>query len=154
MMNNKRGWMRILEATIAVLIVTGVLIVVYSRQVDRGVDPVDYFRNLQGQILADISINSGLRVSVLNVTNDEAGDPNFDVIHDFVLGRVPDFVEFSIAICNLSSESDNCMMNSADVIKTLDKSVFVEDMIISSDLGDGSGAIYIPKNFRLYMWEK
>ena len=46
--------MRILEATIAVLIVSGVLMVVYSRQVDRGVDPVDYFRSLQGQICVSV----------------------------------------------------------------------------------------------------
>ena len=36
-MKGKGGWIRILEATIAVLIVSSVLVVVYSRQIDRGI---------------------------------------------------------------------------------------------------------------------
>ncbi len=73
-MRNKRGWIRILEATIAVMIVSGVLVVVYSRQVDRGIAPADYFFSLQRQILADISSRSDLRLAVLNVVNEDDGD--------------------------------------------------------------------------------
>ena len=81
MVGNKRGWIRILEATIAVMLVSGVLVVVYSRQVDRGVAPADYFYSLQRQILADISSRSDLRMAVLNVDVDDSSDGSFVIIN-------------------------------------------------------------------------
>lgn len=65
MMKTKRGWIRILEATIAVLMVSGILIVVYSRYNDRGTGPEDYIYSLQRQILRDISSRTDLRSYVL-----------------------------------------------------------------------------------------
>ena len=154
MMNNKRGFMRILEATIAVMIVSGVLIVVYSKQVDRGIDAVDYFRSLQGQILSDISIRSDLRSSVLVADDENPDDPDFIILNDFVEDNIPDFVGYSISICDLGSTTDFCTMNRDYFVNTLDKDIFVEDTIISADLGDGSDANYNPRKFKLYMWEK
>lgn len=152
-MMNKRGFMRILEATIAVLIVSGVLIVVYAGQVDRGVDAADYFYSLQRQILSDISLSSNLRSNVLNVEEDDVSDANFVALNDFVGEMVPDFVGFSISICDLGSGTDYCRMNSEDFIATRDKDIFVEDAVISADLGTGE-AVHNPRQFRLFMWEK
>lgn len=153
MMYNKKGWMRILEATIAVLIVSGVLLVTYSRQVDRGATPDEYFYSLQREILADISLSSELRLNVLNVVNDDLSDQNFEVIYNFVESEIPIPFGFSIAICDLSS-NDYCKMNNEDFIKTRDKNIFVEEVIISSDLGTGGNRKYAPKKLRLFVWEK
>ncbi len=77
--------MRILEATIAVMLVSGVLVVVYSKQVDRGIAPADYFFSLQRQILADISGRSDLRLAVLNVVDEDVEiDGNFSLIYDYI----------------------------------------------------------------------
>ena len=81
MVNNKRGWVRILEATIAVMIVSGVLVVVYSNQSIRREDISDTFYSLQQQILADISSRSNLRLAVLNTKNDsDITDVDFLII--------------------------------------------------------------------------
>jgi len=152
--------MRILEATIAVLIVSGVLVVVYSKQVDRGIDPVQYFNSLQNEILDDIAIRSDLRLAVLNVeviggmAVDDDTDGNFTIVNDFVATKAPEFTEYSISVCPLGSETDHCMLDGNLVGQTRDKELFVEDLIISADLGDGSNAIYEPKKLRLFMWEK
>jgi len=152
MRKNKRGWMRILEATIAVMLVSGVLIVVYSTQVDKGIAPAEYFFSLQKGILADVSSRSDLRLAILNTYNDEdLNDGNFSIISEFIASRVPDAFGYSLRVCNLG---DHCKMNSADYINTLDKEVFVEEIIVSSELGNGENAVYDkPKKFRFFIWE-
>jgi len=145
--------MRILEATIAVMLVSGVLVVVYSRQVDRGVTLVDYFYSLQGQILSEISSRSDLRLAVLNVMDDD-DDGNFTVVYNFVNKRVPDAFDFSLRVCDLGDSNDYCKMNSDVYISTIEKDVFVEEIIISSELGSGDDAVApgSAKKLRFFIW--
>ena len=154
MVGNKRGWIRILEATIAVMLVSGVLVVVYSRQVDRGVAPADYFYSLQRQILADISSRSDLRMAVLNVDVDDSSDGSFVIINNFVNGTVPDAFGYYLRVCVLG---DICKMKEDVYVTTVEKDVFVEEVVISSDLGDGTGIPengWVPKKLRFFIWEK
>ena len=151
MVMNKRGWMRILEATIAVMIVSGVLVVVYSRQVDRGVEPADYFFNLQRQILMDISSRSDLRLNVLKAVETPSNDDYVNV-SEFVAGRIPGAFGHSIRICEFGGD-DYCKMNRTHYIATRDKDVFVEEVVISSDFSDGSKSWRVPKKLRLFVWE-
>jgi hypothetical protein len=147
MVANKRGWIRILEATIAVMIVAGVLVVVYSRQVDRGVGPDEYFSSLQKQILMDISSSSNLRLMVLN--DDEVG------VSSFVGGEIPDAFGYYVRVCDLGSTTDFCKIDDVGVVADIkDKNVFVEEVIVSADLGNGVAAEYDPKKVRLFVWEK
>jgi len=152
-MKNKRGWMRILEATIAVMIVSGVLVVVYSRQVDRGIAPTDYFYSLQWQILADISSRSDLRLAVLNVDNEGSADGNFSVINDFVNASVPEAFGYSLRVCDLGDDTDFCKMDSETYVATLDRDVFVEDIVVSSELGNGDNRVIGAKKLRFFIWE-
>lgn len=145
-MRNKRGWIRILEATIAVMIVAGVLVVVYAKQIDRGTGSVDYFHNLQRQILMDISASSNLRLMVLN--GDGAG------VSLFVGGKIPVAFGYYLRICGLGDVSDFCKINDVGVVAEIrDKDVFVEEIVVSADLGNGSNAEYAPKKVRLFVWK-
>jgi hypothetical protein len=147
MVMNKRGWIRILEATIAVMIVAGVLVVAYTKQADPAADPADYFYSLQRQILMDISSSSDLRLLVLN--DDEAG------LGLFVDEEIPSAFGHYLRVCGLGDTTDFCKINDAGVVAEVrDKSVFVEEIVISADLGDGSNAEYDPKKVRLFIWEK
>jgi len=151
---NKRGWIKILEATIAVMIVSGVLVVVYSRQVDRGIAPADYFFSLQRQILADISGRSDLRLAVLNVDEETGDDGNFTMIDDFIGGKVPDAFGYSLRVCDFGDEVDFCKMDTDTYVATRDKDVFVEEIVISSELGSGPDAVVgDPKKLRFFIWE-
>ena len=105
---NKRGWMRILEATIAVMLVSGVL-----------------------------------------------SDINFIALDSFINKKIPDIFGYSIRVCELGNTLDFCKMDSVTYIATIEKNVFVEDTIISSELGTKNGAeVYAPKKLRLFIWEK
>jgi hypothetical protein len=152
-MMNKRAWVRILEATIAVMIISGVLLVVYSKQESRSMDSSDYFRNLHTKILSDISLNSDLRANVLYVSYEDLSDGNFSALNDFVNDSLLDMIGYSIRVCNLSDPSDACKMDPVVYVSILDKDVYVDDVIISSQVSDGS-SVYSPKKFRLFLWEK
>jgi hypothetical protein len=153
-MRNKRGWIRILEATIAVMLVSGVLVVVYSRQTDRGIAPADYFYSLQRQVLADIASRTDLRLAVLSVVEENDNDASFFMIDNFVKGKVPEAFGYSLQICDLGSLTDNCKMDSGVYISTIEKDIFVEEIIISSELGNGSNPRIIPRKLKFFIWEK
>lgn len=146
--------MRILEATIAVMIVSGVLIVVYSRQTDGGVDQADYFYSLQKQILMDVSSRSDLRLAVLG-SIEKPPNAEFEVVEDFISGKIPDAFDYTIRICELGDVADFCKINNVTIIKEIrDKDVFVEEVVISSDIGSGDDRIYRPRKLRLFVWSR
>ncbi|MFA5061331.1 MAG: hypothetical protein WC494_03380 [Candidatus Pacearchaeota archaeon] len=139
-MVNKRGWIRILEATIAVLIVSSVLIMIYSGHPER-VDLSEEISSLQKSILNEISSDNNLRSHVLN---SEVGS-NYEMLVQHIEGKIPSQLNFSLKICSLSEAS--CKLDE-DIFKTLvDKEVFVEEIIISTDL-----STYNPKKVRLFVW--
>ena len=152
---NKRGWMRILEATIAVMLVSGVLVVVYSKQVDRGVAPADYFFSLQRQILSDVSSNSELRLAILKADDGNFQDENFNDTYNFIRNKVPGAFNFSLRICNLSNEDDHCKMEGEVYIATVGRDVFVEDIVISTQLGETPGeSVYTSgRKLKFFIWE-
>ena len=144
-MKNKRGWITVLEATIAVMLVSGVLMVVYIKQ-DTDDSPVqDYIFNLQKQILADISMRGDLRTLALEKNETE--------LNIFVGLKVPLAYRYSLKVCRLESENDFCKLNSTEVIETRGKEIFAEEIVISSELGNGTSPIYSATKVRLFIWE-
>jgi|ETNmetMinimDraft_26_1059896.scaffolds.fasta_scaffold32784_2 hypothetical protein len=143
MVYNRRGWLRILEATIAVLIVISTLVVVYSNQPTRTIDLEEYMYNLQKKILLDIGSRSDLRANVLNYGDFE----NSTALENFTSMNVPSSFRHSIKVCDLSN-GNVCKLNNTEVIETKNKNVFVEETIVSADFGD-----YNPKKVRVFIWE-
>jgi len=140
-MKNKNGWMRILEATIAVLIVAGVLVVVYSKQdlTTQGID--DYVFNIQKKILRDISLNDNFRNIVLS-----EGLEDFDVLNSFVSNSIPQPpFNYSLKICDLS---DPCKLDLEVFQDTISFDVYSEETIISAN-----ATTYNPRRVRLFLWE-
>ncbi len=136
---NKKGWIKILEATVAILIISSVLIMVYSGQPKR-VDIDKEVSGLQKKILMDISSDSDLRSDVLNET--------YGNLINYVETKMPLYLNFSLKICNLSIYTP-CKINDDIFIATADKEIFVEETVISTDLIE-----YDPKKVRLFVWRK
>ena len=151
MVRNKRGWIRILEATLAVLLVMGVLLVSYGNRTDKNTDSGDYLYLLQREILNEISLNSTFRSLAL----DSSGSIPQE-ISDYLSLKVPTNFGARLKICNANlSIQPSCKMELSDFslpsefYDTLEKDVFVEEVIISADLDT-----YSPKRIRLFIWEK
>jgi hypothetical protein len=150
-MRGKRGWIRILEATIAVLIVSGTMMAIYLQQPADGRESMsEYAYSFQMQVLEDIVSDSSLRFYVLSIDDDLSGSESYEKLDEFVGESVPDVFGYLIRVCD---PVEICKMHPDVFIATLDKDVFVEEVVISSELKDGASAIYSPKRVRLFFWE-
>jgi len=147
---NKRGWIRILEATMAVLVISSILVVVYTRQPDRSQDASEFVYLMQKEILDDISLNDSLRSAVLSITpSTPPTDPPFVLLESYVESKVSATFEARLRVCELTNPPTPCRLNNLDDIKaTRDKDVFVEETIILANLD-----VYNPKKVKLFVWE-
>ncbi len=150
-MRGKRGWVRILEATIAVLIVSGTMMAIYLQQpVDGRENMADYAYSFQMQVLGDIVSDSSLRFYVLSIDDDSSGSESYERLDEFVGESIPGTFGYLIRVCD---PVEICKMHPDIFVETRDKDVFVEEVVISSELRDGTSAIYSPKKVRLFFWE-
>ncbi len=132
-MRNKRGWMRLLEAVIAVLIMASVLIVLYVSG-PKAQSYSDYVSGLEVSLLEKIATNESLVAAVL--------DSNEVVLNYYVNSSVPLNFNSMAIVCPLSGES--CVR---EVIS--ENEIFVKGRMISANLTK-----YDPKLVRIYIWEK
>ena len=139
----KKAWLRVVEVIAAILILTGVVSVMYQKPVSY-VSNAELVSDIQTRILNDISLNDSLRKEVLRDNN-----PANLVINNFVnqslLSAGISSLDYEVKICDLNANS--CSFSR--VSETINKEVFVEEKIISSDL-----TTYSPKKIRLFMWAR
>lgn len=126
-----------MEAVVAILIMTSVLIIIYTNNPSDETYS-DYVYNLQIRILDDVASSGELRNATLFF--DEGGKAT---LTNAIAKMVPANFNFSISVCDLSSP--NCLTS----VESGDSDVFVEDRIISSNYEK-----YRPKILRLFIWEK
>ncbi len=127
---NKKAWIRILEASIAIMIIASVLLTLYIRS-NPSVDKEDYFYELGKRVLDKIYESNSLRESVLS---EQEG-----VIKEFVESELPSNVGFDLCIAEIDV---NCGF--VDV----EKEVYVQERIFVASL-----FTYSPKKLRLFLWE-
>ncbi len=128
---NKRAWIKIVEASIAIIIIAGILLFVYAQTPTR-IEVSDYAYDLQTEILQKIASDSNLRNAVLI-------EDNITLIN-YISGELPDFFDFEIIICEIDEYPG------VDITNT---EVFVEDRVISGDLDT-----YGPLKLRFFIWQK
>ena len=130
---NNKGWIRILEAFIAVTILAGFFTFVYVSNV-RNESQINEIYNLQKVILDEIADNIELRNKVL--------DNNLDDVKNFVEERVPPSFNFEVKICNIE---DICQLS------FYVEEVFSSERIISTTLNRQN---VNPKKVKIFMWRK
>lgn len=131
--NNKRAWLRLLEAFIGIMLVAGVLIFVISNQNTKNSD-AQYIEHLQSSILDEISLNESLRIAVLS--------KNILIINNTINKKIPSNLGFDVKICELDQEI-GCKMD------YIEKEIYKKDKIIASNITQ-----YSPKKVRLTIWVK
>ena len=139
-MRNKRGWLKIAEAVLGILIVSSVVLVTYNKARDKP-DMQEFIYNLQIKILSEIASDEQLREAVLRYS----GSSSPQSVIDFVNSELPDNLGFEVRVCPLT---EPCQSRSTEV---LDRSVFVEERVISINLQSSE---FNPKKIRLFVWEK
>jgi len=92
-------------------------------------------------------------LNVLNVENEDFGDEDFFTLNNFIDTKIPIGFGFLIRVCELGSDTDYCNMDNLSFIATMDKDIYVEEIVVSAEIGSGFDATYNPKKLRLFVWE-
>lgn len=127
---NKKAWLRIVEAFIAIILILSVAIVVYSKNIEQP-RRADEIYNLEKVILDEISFEENLRNAVLAGQN--------ETLENFVEGKMAGrSFNYSIKICSIE---DICSL------PYYKKEIYAKDRIISSNL-----SLYLPKKIKIFIW--
>ncbi|PIN95289.1 hypothetical protein COU53_00085 [Candidatus Pacearchaeota archaeon CG10_big_fil_rev_8_21_14_0_10_30_48] len=157
-MKNKRGFLRILEAFIAIALIAGVMSFLYVSQIQKS-SQESTINDLIRIILEKISNEQILRKAVLNA-NSNPNDPNVEKIKTEIEKFIPPSGElvFHFSICKIN-EICSCGANiGGGYIPTsggpncpTDKDIYSDEVSVSVTLDSGS---VDPKVLRLFVWEK
>lgn len=137
----KRGWIRILEAVLAIILVSSVLIyVVVKNQVNvQNEKLAERVANLQDNVLDGIAQSSTLRNATLN--------SNFSLLEEYVISQLDGSFNYSLGICEIRAPVCPPQSPYRESQITTTSDLFVDERIISSTLDN-----YNPKILRLYIW--
>jgi len=130
-MKNKKAWVRIVEAVIAITLLFGILTTLYVKSAEKPNVSQEIYA-LEQTLLNQISNNENLRIAVIKYDN--------TTIINLVNSSTPKGFESQIKICELNA------ICSLDNYK---KEVYSSESIISSSLTE-----YSPKIVKIFIWKK
>lgn len=134
-LKNKKAWLRIVEAFMAVLIVMSVLLVIVVRANNRSYEgEIDA---MQRNILLTVYRDNTLRSQVIN--NDTTG------VNELIKTIVPDWINYASQICN---PLDLCPLNASSKV-LLNKEIYANDVVITSNL-----TVYSERKLKIFFWRK
>lgn len=128
-MQNKKAWIRIAEAAIAIMLLASVILVIVGRQVEQQ-DLGEMMYKLQQNILDEASRNDTVRNAVLS--------GNTLPVNSFIVERLPSGMNFTTKICNPEEACESELPS---------KEVYADDVLISSTLQQ-----YQPKKLKFFVW--
>ncbi len=140
MRKNKKAWLRIVEASISVLIIASVLFVMIARAPKAGNE--EQIHETQRFVLEQINKNDTLRTRILQY---DFSSPDPTIISDVSLeveAILPPNFGFDVQICEVG---DVCGMGSYPDRKE----VYADEILITSTLTE-----YKPRKLKLYIWSK
>ncbi len=129
MIKNKKGWVKIVEAFLAILLVAGAVLIVINKGYVGEKDISSQVYDVQIAILREIQLNKSLRSDILGTTApSEWNDSNFpDSIKEKINSRIPSYLECEAKICGLSVScelsrypKENVYAQAAAITKTLE----------------------------------
>lgn len=136
MVNNK-GFLKVVEATIAILLIFGALLLISSKT-RSGVE--ENLENVLNPILKEIAHNSSLREEIIKNSTD-------------VLTRLEDFFRERINNPSLNYSVVRCELNepcSLGFVSDVRGDIFASERVISSAIGEAS---YRPIKIKVYLWK-
>lgn len=135
MVMNNRGWLRVFEAVLAVLLIFGALLLVYRSQMTSQEEDV-YISDWQIEILSRLADSDELRSATIN--------ENISEIYKFIDANIPPRLNYTLKICDITGSPGYCSLNSS---LYTGREIFVQERIISGTL-----ETYNPKRIRFFVW--
>jgi hypothetical protein len=138
-MKNKRGWIEIVEAFVAILLIAGVFLVILNKQALGKEDISEQIYIIQLSILREIETNTAFRAEIVAMINLPLAVP--DDIQEKIDARTPNYLVCTGRVCAIS---DKCTLSSPS-----EKDVYAQEVTITSTLETLSY-----KKLKLFCWKK
>ena len=141
-LKNKRGWIRVVEALTAILLLAGVFLVAINQGRGEDTSFSERIQNSEAAILRDIQLNNTLRAEIIATSGAIEWDSgNFPAqTKAKIIEKTPDYLNCTAKIC---ATGDLCLPAAQD------KTIYAESVIITSTL-----QTYNPRQIKLFCWEK
>jgi hypothetical protein len=127
---NNRGWIEIVEAFVAVLLIAGVVLIVLNKGYLQKTDISEQVYDAQLSILREVETNDTMRTEILSASLPLPigwEDPRFPAdIKSRIIVRTPNYLECSGKICSMN---ETCSL-----AETKDKDIYSQAVVISSTL--------------------
>lgn len=144
MKKDKRAWIRIVEAFVAILLITGVLLLVINERYieKRDIYPQIYSREIS--ILREIQLDDNFRDIILNVNLPTSWiDEAFpEELKNKILNGVPSNLDCAAKICEIN---DICTLE--ELSEEIVENIYAESIIITANL-----TRYSPRKLKLFCW--
>ena len=137
MVTGKRGWIRIVEAFMAILLITGIALTIIGTSYIRKSEQSAEIYILENIILKEIELEDALRTDILGVN---IGDDVPQSVINKIDEETPGGFDCSSKICSID---DSC------ILETDEENVYARSAIISSDL-----ITYSPRQLKIFCWKK
>lgn len=149
---NKRGWIRIVESFVAILLITGVVFVVIEQDKKRGEDTSSIAYASMISVLRDIELNNNLRSEIVGIQGsnlpvewDEFG-VSAPQTEARIIEKTPNYIECMGKIC---ATNDVCLLSQDAQSQNQGKTIYAESAMISSTI-----QAYNPRILKLFCWMK
>jgi hypothetical protein len=143
--SNKKGWIEIVEAFVAIMLVAAFLLVVYNS--NNKEDDFSYeVYQIQISILREIQTNDTLRTDIASAAEplpigwDDSRFPTR--LKNKIIERTPSSLECVGRICDTTTV--------CDIGKTLDKDIYSHFVTITATIGEGE----VYRRLNLFCWTK
>lgn len=138
-MVNKRGWLRIIEAGIGILIIIGVLLIInHSRASSSGFD----LSKELSKALEEMSRNKVLREKIVSGSSDAETDVETSAKN--IMGRTN--IAYKAKVCNIA---EACALSGLGE----NRDIWSAERIISINV-DNTAQYSAPKRVRIFAWQK
>ena len=137
-MRGKRGWIRIVEAVIALLLIVGVVLTLINSGYLGKEDISERVYEVQLQVLREIEKDPGLRQVILEA--DDSSVPSS--VQERIDTRMPEYLGCDSKICELN---EICSSNNLPP----EEDVYAQSVAITATATD-----YNPKQLKVFCWVK
>lgn len=144
-MVNKQGYIKTLEAVIAIVIILIFTFAVTPKPTPSYALPSSV-ENAQAYILEEIERDEDVRKAIMAGTPTETADPMYGLIDGIVAVNMPTGFAYTIGVC----EESACSFSINPEGIPVDRSIYTAEAMIATD-GETTGT---PRIVRIWMWRK
>jgi len=141
---NKKAWVRIVEAFLAIMLIVGVLLIILSRDYAKDADSSERAYKEELSVLREIQLDRSFRQSIIGLLTLPVEWENFPQNLKDKINEIQGYT-CEAKICSFDVE---CELDYYP-----DKNIYSQAVLISADTIQGT-AKYSPRQLRIFCWEE